>query len=137
MERYLILTGSLVLLVLGTIHLLYTFFTDKFFTRIQETGDMMKLDSPILTRKTSVWKAWIGFNASHSIGVLFFALINIAVALENFELFQSSNYLLVLDNVMVLFYLFLAKKYWFIRPLVGIFITFICFATATILIAFQ
>lgn len=134
MEKYLLITGSTILLILGTLHLIYTFFTDKFNTRNVSTQQMMEVDFPILTSKTTIWKAWIGFNASHSIGAMFIGLINIIIVIENFSLFQQSITLLILDNCTIIFYTFLAVRYWFIIPKVGIFISLFCFLIATILI---
>lgn len=70
-EQYLIITGSAIFLVLGTIHLAYTFFSDKFLARQAETVERMKADVPVLTRQTTMWNAWVGFNASHSSGAMF------------------------------------------------------------------
>jgi hypothetical protein len=132
--KYLIITGSCIFLVLGTIHLVYTFFTDKFLTRNSETGYWMKKDFPVLTKDTTVWKAWIGFNASHSAGAIFIGLINIIIAIQYFELYQKAISLLILNDITVLFYLYVAKRYWFKIPLTGIFVTTICFISATIII---
>jgi hypothetical protein len=134
MEKYFLITGSAIILILGTIHLIYTFFTDKFNTRNLSTQQMMAVDSPVLTRKTTIWKAWIGFNASHSIGAMFIGIINIIIAIENFSLFQESASLLILDNCTIIFFAFLAVRYWFIIPMIGIFITLACFLIATLLI---
>ena len=69
------LTGSAIFLILGTWHLWYTFFTTKFNPRNKPVIEEMKNTSPELTRRTTIWKAWIGFNGSHSAGAIFFGLI--------------------------------------------------------------
>ena len=53
---------------LGIIHLVYTFRSDKFEPRDKDLGQELRQVSPILTKETSMWKAWVGFNASHSLG---------------------------------------------------------------------
>jgi hypothetical protein len=133
-EQYLIILGSSVFLVLGTMQLLFTFFTDKFLTRNPETAEMMKADHPVLTRRTTMWKAWIGFNASHSSGVMFIGGVNILLATQYFDLYQKSFAFLLLSDITVLFYLFLAIKYWFRIPLAGVVITSICFILSTLII---
>jgi hypothetical protein len=40
----------------------------------------MKTSFPILTKKTTMWKAWTGFNASHSSGAMFIGIINFYLA---------------------------------------------------------
>lgn len=41
-----------------------TFFTNKLEQRDPATIAAMKLTSPVLTRRTTLWNGWIGFNAS-------------------------------------------------------------------------
>jgi len=128
-----ILIASSIFLILGTIHLIYTFFTNKFLARDVEINEKMKSTSPILTKETTVWKAWIGFNASHSAGAIFIGLINIILVCQHFEVYQNSFNILLLDICTGIFYLFLAKKYWFKIPLVGILIATSCFIISMIL----
>jgi hypothetical protein len=59
--------------VLGCAHLLYTFYTNKFDARDEPVTSSMKNTSPVLTKETTMWKAWIGFNASHSLGAMLVA----------------------------------------------------------------
>ncbi len=126
------IAGSLILLVLGTLHLAYTFFTDKFSSRNTNVVDEMKQSFPRLTNKTTLWKAWIGFNASHSVGAIFIGLINIILAIQYFEILRQSYLLLTLNILTVAFYLFLAKQFWFKIPFMGILITLLCFIVAAI-----
>lgn len=132
-EKYLWIAGSLIFIILAGLHLLYTFFTNKFSVRDKQTEDMMKMAFPVLTKKTTMWKAWIGFNASHSIGGIFFGVINLYFAIQQFELLKESAWLLAFMLLVCLFYLFLGFKYWFIIPRTGILISFACFTAAVIL----
>ena len=134
---YLIILGSSVLVFLGSAHLYYTFFSNKCSTRDPETEKRMKQSFPILTREAAMWKAWVGFNASHSLGALFIGLANIIISAEDFELYQRSVSLWVLNLVSILFYLFLARKYWFSIPLYGILIAAICLVISCLLITLR
>lgn len=133
MLKFIWLFGSLIFLFLGTIHLILTFFTNKFESRDEEVVVKMKSASPILTRDTSIWKAWIGFNASHSSGVMFIGLINVYIAVQYFELIGRDLVFLVINLTTVGFYLWLARKYWFKSPFRGILITFCCYLLVLIL----
>ena len=135
-EKYLIILGSFIFLALGCAHLAYTFFPNKFFARKAETVDSMKNDFPILTRQTTMWKAWIGFNASHSAGAIFIGLANIILVCGHFKIYQDSVGFLLLNDLTLIFYLYLAKKYWFKIPLRWILVATICFIVATIIILF-
>lgn len=129
--------GSSIYIILAGVHLLYTFFTNKFSVRDQETEERMKITHPILTNKTTMWKAWIGFNGSHSIGGIFFGSINLIFATCYFELLESSIGLLLLTCGTSFFYLFLGFKYWFVIPRTGILISTVCFGIATVLLCIK
>ena len=133
-ERYLWILGSSIFIVLAGLHLIYTFFTNKFSIRDAAVEEGMKRTFPVLTRKTTVWKAWIGFNASHSIGGIFFGTINLLFACQYFFLLENSLSLVLLTCAISYFYLFLGFKYWFIIPLTGILISSVCFSVATIIL---
>jgi hypothetical protein len=126
------MAGAAIFLILGTIHLLYTFFTGKFDARNKEVMTGMKNSSPVLTKETTMWKAWVGFNASHSAGAIFFGLINILLAFQYFPLIHDSVSLHLLNIITSVFYLWLGKKYWFKIPFTGILISTGCFIAAAI-----
>lgn len=131
--KYLWIFGALILTVLGTIHLVYTFFTNKFSPRNELFEKEMKITTLVLTKETTMWKAWIGFNASHSAGAMFIGFINLYLAIQYFSLFQSDHFFFIFNIITVGFYLWLAKKYWFKIPFAGITITFICFVISYLL----
>jgi hypothetical protein len=132
-EKYLWIAGSLPFIILGGIHLLYTFFTNKFSSRNKLVDEEMKISFPILTKETTMWKAWVGFNASHSSGAIYIGLINLYLSVKYFTIVTNPVFLF-LNIVTVLFYLWLAKKYWFSTPFKGILIAACCFVTAAIII---
>ncbi len=128
------IAGSLICFLLGSAHLFFTFFTDKFLAKNPEAVVAMQGTHPLLTRKTTMWKAWVGFNGSHSLGAIFLGIINIILATQYFHILEKSGSLLSLTFLTSLFYLFLAKKYWFNVPLNGIVLATCCFGVAIVLI---
>ena len=66
--------GSGIYLLLGAFHGLLAFrdvFTPRTFTPVDDTVRKAMLKKPIaLHPKTDLWKAWLGFNLSHSLGKL-------------------------------------------------------------------
>ena len=134
LAQTLFMAGSLPFLVLGTIHLLYTFFTDKFSSKNEEAVNAMKVANPKLTRETTMWKAWLGFNASHSSGAIFIGAMNLYLGLFQFKLIQESQFLLPFILVTSGFYLWLARRYWFRIPLIGILVSFASYSIACLLI---
>jgi hypothetical protein len=131
--QYLLIAGSLVLLLLGTIHLLYTFFTPRFEPRQNATKAQMEQDSPVLTRETTMWRAWVGFNASHSVGAMFVGASTLVLATQYFDLYSHSVALPLLTNGASLFYVLLAKRYWFRIPFAGLLIATGCFVASWLL----
>jgi hypothetical protein len=129
--------GSSIYILLAGMHLLYTFFTNKFSVRDRDTEERMKKTSPVLTNKTTMWQAWIGFNGSHSTGGIFFGVINLVLAVEHVEILESSIGLLLLTCATSFFYLFLGFKYWFVIPRNGILVASVCFAIATIFLCIK
>lgn len=125
--KYLWITGSLLLIVLATIHLLYIFFTDKFSSRNETVIKEMKTSFPNLTKKTTFWKAWIGFNASHGSGIMFIGVINFYFALKCFTVLQNDHFYFLFSILTIGFYVWLAKKYWFKKPLIGVSIVLVCY----------
>lgn len=126
--------GSSVILMLGLVHLFYTLFTQKLDPKKGELITAMKSSYPRLTNQTTMWKAWVGFNCSHSTGAIFFGLINIYLAIGYFQQIESDKLLLLIVLLMAASYYWLAWRYWFKIPLIGISITLFCYVAATIII---
>lgn len=133
-EKYLWEFGSLILVILGTLHLIYTFFSNKFSSRNKNVIIEMKSSHPNITKETTMWKAWIGFNASHSSGAMFIGIINFYLAVEYFPVFQSDHLFFIFNILTVGFYVWLAKKYWFKIPFTGTSITLILYTLSYIII---
>jgi hypothetical protein len=131
--KYLWGFGSLIMLILGSIHLFYTFFTNKFKSRNEILMSEMRKSHFLLTRETTMWKAWIGFNASHAGGVLFIGITNFYLAIRHFQLLMTDNFFALLSISTIAYYAWLAKTFWFRIPFVGILITFICYIVSYIL----
>jgi len=67
--------SALVIMALGTLHLVYTFRGSKLTPRDAALQARMAEVPLVITRQTTVWRAWVGFNASHSMGAILFGLI--------------------------------------------------------------
>jgi len=132
----LIILGASVVGVLGSIHLVYTFFTNKFDARDPGAAAAMKAASPVLTRRTTLWRAWIGFNASHSLGLLLFAATYLILAIGHMSVLRDSATLTWLPVVATGGWMALARRYWFVSPLVGVAIAGVCFLTAALWLSF-
>ncbi len=129
--------GSLIMLTLGSIHLYFTFFSDKFRPVKEELHALMEKTPMRLTRRTTLWKAWMGFNASHSIGAIYIGAINIFLALRFPDLLRGSFFLYAFNIAVIAFYLWVARKYWFKAPFTGVLITLVLYIAAAVVALMQ
>ena len=81
-----------------------------------------------------MWKAWIGFNASHSLGAMLLAALYLLLAIRHMPVLHESPLLAWLGVAGGLAYLALAWRYWFRTPLIGIALGTACFALAALLL---
>jgi hypothetical protein len=116
----LIAGGAAIILLLGLVHLLYTFHGSNLLPRDRELQARMQEVSPVITRETTMWKAWVGFNASHSYGAILFGAVYGYLSLAHSAFLFQSTFLLALGLLLLFGYVFLGKRYWFSIPFRGI-----------------
>lgn len=113
-------SSAFIVLFLGSVHLLYTFRGTRLHPSDPAVRLAMESDSPGLTRQTTVWRAWIGFNASHSYGAMLFGLVFGYLALFQPTVLFGSAFLLLVALSFLGSLLFLARTYWFHVPYRGL-----------------
>ncbi len=133
-EQILLIVGATILGALGAIHLVYTFFSNKFNAFDEAVTKGMKHTSPVLAKETTMWDAWIGFNASHSLGALLVTAFYVPLSMTHMEVIRETAWFSILPVVVGLSYLGLARRYWFRVPFIGILISTVCFVGAAVLI---
>lgn len=126
----LITAGASIVLALGALHLLFTYRGRRFHPRDAALEARMKEVSPRVSSATTMWRAGIGFHASHSLGALLFGLVFAYLAHEASGLLYRSPFLLVLGAVFLAAWVWLAWRYWFRIPLWGLTIAAACYALA-------
>lgn len=127
LAEILIILSAGIILLLGAVHLLYTFTGNKLKPRDAGLQAKMTHIHPNITTQTSMWKAWVGFNASHSMGAILFGLIYTYLAMVHPELLFRSQFLLLVGVCFLVCWLILAIGYWFRIPLIGIGLALVCF----------
>jgi hypothetical protein len=125
-------TSAAILLALGTVHLIYTFVGPKLTPRDPTLQTRMSEVSPVITKETTIWRCWIGFNASHSMAAMLFGLMYGYLAIVHSSLLFSSPYLLVLGLLMISGLFVLGKLYWFSAPFRGICFSLACYVASII-----
>jgi hypothetical protein len=116
----LVAASAVVILLLALVHLLYTFHGTKLHPRDPQLTAALKEASLVLTRQTTMWKAWVGFNVSHSFGAILFGAVYDYLAVVQSTFLFRSQFLLGLGLLLLVGYALLGKFYWFSTPLRGI-----------------
>lgn len=118
--RILVALGAALICWLGVMHLRLTFVGDKLTPTDATLQHEMGRVSPIITNETTMWKAWLGFNASHSLGAILFGLVYAYLALAHPTLLFQSWFLLAVGAGLLGAYLWLGARYWFSAPFLAI-----------------
>jgi hypothetical protein len=127
---WLVAASAATLLALGLMHLVFTFHGRRFHPRDAAVQTAMQQTTPLITRDTTMWKAWIGFNASHSYGAMLFGLVWGYLALWQPGVLAQSLFLQLLGLALLAAYVHLGWRYWFNIPFRGIVLALLLYASA-------
>jgi hypothetical protein len=86
---------------LGVVHLVYTFWGPQLTPRDPALQISMSRIAPVITKETTMWRCWVGFNVSHSMGLILFGLVFCFLALAHGQLLFHSPFLLVVGLAML------------------------------------
>ena len=140
LTKYFYIAGCIPFLILGLLHTAFTIADTYKPKRLipYKSGVMglMKESTLALTKETDMWRAWLGFNISHGVGLLFFATTLLYFAVLHSAFLQDSVFLLTLAPLVALVYLLLSCKYWFRIPALGSALSSLCFLAGSLARAF-
>ena len=139
LSRYLFLIGALPFIVLGLAHAVATPQTPAdakgLSPRDPAVRDAMAHDSVLLTRRTTLWLAWVGFNLSHSLGAILFGAVVVLIGRSSASFEAQATVFLPLAVLVSATYLVLGVRYWFRTPIIGISLASVCFVVSWVLFA--
>ena len=124
--------SALLVLMLGVLHLVYTFRGPKLTPRDPALQARMAEVPLVITRQTTMWRAWVGFNASHSMGAILFGLVYGFLGNAYPEILFASPFLLAVGFAMLAGLAVLAKLYWFRIPFAGVVISLLCYVAGVV-----
>ena len=135
MVAVLLILGGAVAVLLGGLHAIYTLLDLRNPRRLVPVDPSVALAMANTAVRLSggrmdMWRAWIGFNFSHSLGVLLFGSLGVWAGCHVKNLPVGIMPMLTLIGCV---YLVLALLYWFRIPVIGVAIGTACFALAWIL----
>lgn len=140
LTQYLYIAGCIPFLLLGLLHTAYTvadiYNPKRLIPYKSGVMGLMKESTLALTKETDMWRAWVGFNISHGVGLLFFAISLLYFAVLHIAFLQDSVFLLTVAPLVALVYLLLSRKYWFRIPAAGSALGTLCFLAGSFIQAF-
>lgn len=131
--KILMVLSASIVLTLGIVHLFYTFWGPELTPRDPALVISMSQTSPVITNETTMWRAWVGFNASHSMGLILFGLVFGFLGLAHDQLLFRSPFLLIVGLAMLGGFAVLCKVYFFSAPLIGISISLVFYIASLVL----
>lgn len=136
-EQIAMLVGGTIYVLLGGIHGIWTLGdvkNPKKFTPVDDAVREAMQGVPIaLHPQTDMWRAWLGFNLSHSLGLVIFGGLLSYIALLAPALISSSWILAAVSITTSICYMVMSYRFWFIKPLVGSGIATLCIVAAFLL----
>ncbi len=138
MSQILLAAGALIFLALGAGHAVLTLrdlSVPRAFTPTDPSLRRAMQESTLaLSPRLNFWNAWLGFNLSHSLGLVLFGGGLITVAWLHFPAYAQSLSMQVAAAVVAGAYLVLSLRFWFWGPVAGTGIGLVCFLTAAFLL---
>jgi hypothetical protein len=132
----LFVASAAIVLGLGLIHLVYTFRGNELAPRDAALLQSMKQAPLVLTRQTTMWRAWVGFNLTHSLGLILFALVYGYLALAAPRLLFGVGFLGIVGLLALVGYTVVAQKYFFRTPFRGVLIATALYAAGLVVMIF-
>ena len=125
--RILMVLSASIVFTLGVSHFVYTFRGPYLTPRDPALKISMSRVSPVITDETTMWKCWVGFNATHSMGLILFGLVFGYLTVAHGQVLFQSTFLLAVGLVMLGGLAVLCKVYFFSVPLTGVCISLACY----------
>jgi hypothetical protein len=135
MIAILLILGGSVFGVLGGLHAIYTVLdlgSPRRLVPVDPSVMHAMANSAVRLSRggTDMWRAWIGFNFSHSLGLLLLATVAIWAG---FRINRLPVAIMPMLTLIGCAYLLLALLYWFRIPAIGVAIGTGCFAAAWVM----
>jgi hypothetical protein len=131
--RILMVLSAGIIFMLGAMHLFYTFSGPNLTPRDPALQNSMRQISPVITNETTMWRCWIGFNATHSMALILFGLVFGFLALAHSQLLFQSPFLLVVGLATLGALAVISKVYFFGAPFRGVSISLACYIASIVL----
>jgi hypothetical protein len=136
MAQALLIVGAGIFLLLGMVHAILTLrdlSNPSTFTPTDATVRTAQASRLAIAPSTNLWRASLGFNLSHSLGILLFGGELFGIGLFEFTLFAHSPLIQSVAILVSAVYFVLSVCFWFSRPAISSAAAFLCFLFAIVL----
>lgn len=121
--RVLFVAGALPYIVLGAAHAFHTprqpADRKGLSPRDPQLGETMANTIPRLTPRTNMWLGWVGFNLSHSLGVVGLGILFLVLGRSEASFIAQAPVVVPLAVLVASAYLWIGVRYWFRIPIIG------------------
>jgi hypothetical protein len=136
MAQFLLAIGGTIFLVLGTVHGVLTLRDISQPRAFTPTDDALRIAMQgarlALNPRINLWQAWLGFNLSHSLGLVLFGGGLLLLAWRHFPAFAASPLVGAAAAIVAGTYLVLALRFWFWGPALGCGLSLLCILAAVV-----
>jgi len=135
--QLLLIVGSGIFLLLGAAHGIFTFedlVKPRYFTP-RDAGLLAAMQQSTIAfhPKVNLWQAWMGFNLTHSLGLVMFGGAFLYIGIFHSPWFSQSMLLQACSILISAAYLILSLKFFFSTPAIGSAVSLGCFVLAAAL----
>ena len=131
--KLLMSASASIILVLGTLHLVYTFWGTKLTPRDPAVQTSMERTPPVISDETTMWRCWTGYNTTHSLSLILFGAIYLYLAVRHTEFLFGSTFLLAVGFAMLASLLLVSRAYLFSIPLFGVTVSLISYVASVVM----
>lgn len=118
LSQILISASAVITLIAGALHLHGTFFGPDLRPRDPELEKRMKEVPLVDSSQTRMWKAWIGFNAITSLGLILFSVLYGYLSIFQFQVLLQVPLLLLVGAIFLGSLVVIAQRYLYNLPAV-------------------
>lgn len=137
MAQILLTIASIIFLVLGTLHGVLTLrdvAKPRAFTPTDDAVRIAMQNTRLrFNPRANFWQAWLGFNLSHSLGIVIFGGGLLFLAWVHFPAFAAGHLLQGAAMAVPAAYLIIALRFWFWGPAFGAGLSLLCIVAAVVL----
>jgi hypothetical protein len=126
--------GGGIFVLFGLLHAIYTFLDIRRPRRLVPddpavSAAMARSQVRLARGRVTMWQGWVGFNFSHSLGVVLFGVLCMTTG-AIIATVAVSGWILLLFVAIGLIYLAIGVRYWFRTPIAGITVATTCLLVA-------